>query len=54
MFSAAGFLGKPGIRRISPVIGIKNPAPLEISILFTVTIKSSGLHKSLGSSERDF
>lgn len=32
MFSAAGLSGNPGIRMISPVIGITNPAHEAISI----------------------
>ena len=44
----------PGIRIISPVIGITKPAPDAISICLTVTIKSLGLPNSLGLSDNDF
>jgi hypothetical protein len=37
MVPALVFLGKPGIRMISPVMGTRNPAPLAITISRTVT-----------------
>jgi len=42
------------MRMMSPVIGIKNPAPLAISISRTVTTKSFGLPSSSGLSLNDF
>ena len=39
---------------MSPVIGIKKPAPAAISISLILIVKFSGLPTKLGSSERDF
>ena len=52
MCSAAGCAGNPGIRIISPVMGIKKPAPAAISISLMVIIKSLGRPKSLGLSDK--
>ena len=54
MFSEAGCAGNPGMRIMSPVIGIKKPAPEAISISLTVIIKSLGLPNNLGLSDSDF
>ena len=54
MFSEAGWAGKPGMRMISPVIGIKKPAPAAISISLIVIIKSLGLPNNFGLSDSDF
>ena len=50
---AAGALERPGIRRISPVMGIRKPAPEAIFISRTVTMKSLGNPNRLGLSESD-
>ena len=52
--SEAGCAGKPGILIISPVIGIKKPAPEAISISLTVIVKFLGRPRSFGLSDKDF
>ena len=54
MFSAEGVFDKPGIRIISPVIGITKPAPAASLISRTVTKKSFGLPSKSGLSDKDF
>jgi hypothetical protein len=45
--SEAGCTDKPGMSIISPITGIKKPAPAAISIFPTVIIKSFGHSKSV-------
>ena len=52
MFSAAGFLGRPGMVIISPVSTTTNPAPALTFTFFTVTVKFSGAPSFVGSSEK--
>ena len=54
MFSDAGCSGRPGMRMISPVIGMMKPAPDAISISRTVTTKSFGRPIRSGLSDSDF
>ena len=51
--SAAGTLGKPGIRTVSPKIGITKPAPEANSNSRTVTSKSVGRASFFSSSLSD-
>ena len=46
--SAAGTSGRPGMRMMSPQIGIRKPAPAAISISRTVNVKSWGRPSSAG------
>ena len=54
MCSAAGASGRPGIRMMSPQIGIRNPAPAAISISRTVSVKPSGRPSSAACSENEY
>ena len=54
MYSDEGISGRPGILIISPVIGMRKPAPEAISISLTVIMKSLGRPRRSGLSERDF
>ena len=54
ILSDEGSSGSPGILIISPVMGIKNPAPAAISISLTVIMKSLGRPNNSGLSESDF
>ena len=51
--SALGTRGSPGIVRMSPVIGTRKPAPAEIRTSLTVTVKSRGRPRRVGSSESE-
>ena len=54
IFSAAGVAGRPGIRIISPAIGIIKPAPVASSISLMLTVKSVGRPVSDELSESEF
>ena len=54
IFSAAGFLGSPGIVIIFPVIATINSAPAFILISFTCILNGSLHSKFFGSSENEY
>ncbi len=52
--SAAGFLGSPGIVRMSPAYATTKPAPAASFASRMVTVKSRGRPSFCGSSESEF
>ena len=52
MFSAAGFLGRPGIVMILPITTTTKPAPAESRSSRTVMVKPAGAASSDASSEK--
>ena len=54
MDSAAGFLGRPGMVMMLPMMTTTKPAPAERRTSRTVMVKPSGAASSLGSSLKEY